>query len=54
MICISYLPWQNTPFRTQRLVTHLPDMEILFFQPFPAVTEEYRPFRIWTGQPMPH
>lgn len=33
MICISYLPWQNTPFRTQRLVTHLPDMEILFFQP---------------------
>ena len=26
MICISYLPWQNTPFRTQRLVTHLPDM----------------------------
>ena len=33
MICISYLPWQSTPFRTQRLVTHLPDMEILFFQP---------------------
>lgn len=33
MICISYLPWQNTPFRTQRLVTHLPDMETLFFQP---------------------
>lgn len=42
MICISYLPWQNTPFRTQRLVTHLPDMEILFFQPAigqPAASE---------------
>lgn len=33
LICISYLPWQESPSRTQRLLTHLPDMEILFFQP---------------------
>lgn len=33
MICISYLPWQVPPFRTQRLLTHLPNMEILFFAP---------------------
>ena len=36
ILCISYLPWGEEPFRTQSLLSHIPEVEILFFQPAPA------------------
>ena len=33
ILCISYLPWGDEPFRTQDLLSHIPGVEILFFQP---------------------
>ena len=35
ILCISYQPWREEPFRTQALLSHIPGVEILFFQPAP-------------------
>lgn len=36
ILCLSYLPWQAAPNRTQQLLTRLSDVQILFFEPAPA------------------
>lgn len=33
IVCISYIPWRNNPSRSQQLLSHIPDAEVLFFQP---------------------
>ena len=33
ILCLSYLPWQAQPNRTQQLLTRLTDAEVLFFEP---------------------
>lgn len=33
ILCLSYLPWQAQPNRTQQLLTRLADAEVLFFEP---------------------
>lgn len=33
ILCLSYLPWQSQPNRTQQLLTRLSDTEVLFFEP---------------------
>lgn len=35
IICISYIPWRNDPSHSQGLLSHIPDAEVLFFQPAP-------------------
>ena len=36
ILCLSTLPWQAVPNRTQQLLTRLSDVQILFFEPAPA------------------
>ncbi len=36
IVCISYIPWRNDPSRSQELLSHIPDAEVLFFQPAPS------------------
>lgn len=36
ILCLSILPWQTAPNRTQQLLTRLSDVQILFFEPAPA------------------
>lgn len=33
ILCLSYLPWQAQPNRTQQLLSRLTDAEVLFFEP---------------------
>ena len=33
ILCLSYLPWQAQPNRTQQLLTRLSDVQVLFFEP---------------------
>lgn len=33
ILCLSYLPWQAQPNRTQQLLSRLTDTEVLFFEP---------------------
>ncbi len=33
ILCLSYLPWQARPNRTQQLLTRLTDVQVLFFEP---------------------
>lgn len=35
ILCLSYLPWQAQPNRTQQLLSRLSDAEVLFFEPAP-------------------
>lgn len=36
ILCLSHLPWQARPNRTQQLLTRLPDVQTLFIEPAPA------------------
>lgn len=36
ILCLSHLPWQAAPNRTQQLLTRLSGVQILFFEPAPA------------------
>lgn len=36
ILCLSYLPWQARPNRTQQIITRLPDVQVLFFEPAPT------------------
>ena len=42
ILCLSYLPWQAQPTRTQQLLARLTDAEVLFFEP-PVPRGEPRP-----------
>ena len=33
ILCLSYLPWQARPNRTQQLLSRLSDVQVLFFEP---------------------
>ena len=33
IVCISYIPWRSAPSRSQELLSHIPEAEVLFFQP---------------------
>ena len=33
ILCLSHTPWQATPNRTQQILSRMPDVQILFFEP---------------------
>lgn len=38
ILCLSHTPWQASPNRTQQLLSRMPDVQVLFFEPAPRGT----------------